>query len=133
MSLDDYSVTRMRVNLENFVFYNTYFAVEGLQVILTCGFNTRNQKRWVSLKTVDNTVLLYRTFIEGRGRIYPNVNVELYGISFFIVLEPKNPNFFGEDFRKWKDDYYLTFVSNPIEFDEEVDKLILDLSVGGRV
>lgn len=132
MSLEDYSVTRMRLILNNEPSYTTYFSVQGVQVVMEVGYNTRNKRRWISLRTVSYDILLQRTFLNGFDRVKVNVNSEILGISFFIVLEPKNLKLISDDYLNWKDNYWLTFVSNDIEYDEEVEKLILDNFVGGR-
>lgn len=132
MSLEDYSVTRMRLILNNEPSYTTYFSVQGVQVVMEVGYNTRNKRRWISLRTVSYDILLQRTFLNGFDRVKVNVNSEILGISFFIVLEPKNLKLISDDYLNWKENYWLTFVSNDIEYDEEVEKLILNNFVGGR-
>ncbi|MBQ0112883.1 MAG: hypothetical protein KBT03_07125 [Bacteroidales bacterium] len=132
MALEDYSVTRTRVILQNIPSYTTYLSIQGLQIILEVGYNTRNSKRFIALRTVNDDILLQRTFIGSLDRVYCNINTEIYGITLSLVLEPKNTNFQSEDYLNWKDDYWLTFISNDIEYDETISELQLDLHVGGR-
>lgn len=132
MSVSDYSVLRTRIELNNLPSYITYFSIQGIQLIMEVGYNTRNKRRWLALRTVSDDILLQRTFISNLDRVVCNVNTEILGATIFVVLEPKNPALESDDYLNWRDNFWLTFVSNDIEYDEAIDSTTLDLYVGGR-
>lgn len=97
-------------NKEN---YTTRFILQGVQINLSCGYNTRNGLRWVVLRDSDGDVLLSQTFLKFGKRCELNFISNLNNLNYYLTIKPKETNTsFSDsyDYLNWADDFELCFV-----------------------
>ena len=120
----------IRVIPFNNVNYVTTVNIDTLTCRMEVGYNDRTKKRYISLKTLNGTVLLYRTFIDVGRRVDLNNNAKLLGLNYYVILEPTPNGTDNRDFFNWKDNYTITFVGNRTEVDDFLDLKYREVVVG---
>lgn len=101
-----------------------------LNVTIEVGYNERLKKRWISVKTADNTVLLRRTFLDVNRRVDLNNNATLLGLSYYIILDKKPNGFDNKNFLEWSDNYYISFVGVRREVNDYINNKYREIVVG---
>lgn len=101
-----------------------------LNVVIEVGYNERIRKRWISVKTADNTVLLRRTFLDVNRRVDLNNNATLLGLSYYIILDKKQNGFDNKNFLEWSDNYLIKFVGVRREVNDYINNKYREIVVG---
>lgn len=95
--------------LKNTLEYICSINVFDTQMLMRVSYNSRSKKRLISLTSLDESILFLKpTYITEGSRVFPNVNAELNGLSFYITLNPLS--FSGENYKDWANQYQLCFV-----------------------
>lgn len=107
------------VNVETVLYYFTTYTlsddlnytvdtvIDDVNVIISFGFNSRLNKRWVSIETSTGAVVLDRTFLDVGREIKFNINADLLGINdATLMLFPVDPDMAG-DIKTWSKDYRI--------------------------
>jgi hypothetical protein len=127
---DYFKMNVIRVKPLNNVNYVTNINIDTLSCRMEVGYNDRTKKRYISLKTLNGTVLLYRTFIDVGRRVELNNNATLLGLNYYVILEPTQTGVDNRDFFNWKDNYTITFVGNRTEVNDYIDQKYRESVVG---
>lgn len=127
---DFFAMNVLRIKPLNNVNYTTNVPLDFLNIQMEVGYNDRVKKRYISLKTQNGTILLYRTFIDVGRRVDLNNNAKLLGLNYYVIVEPVDKSFDNRDFFNWKDNYTITFVGNRTEVNEYIDLKYRESVVG---
>lgn len=120
----------IRIKPKNLVNYVTTIPLDFLTVQMEVGYNDRTKKRYIALKTNNDTVLLERTFIDVGRRVSLNNNAKLLGLNYYIIVEPVDATLDTRDFFEWSDMYTITFVGNRLEVNQFIDEKYREAVVG---
>lgn len=108
--------------LSDDLFYTVDTLVDGVNVIMTFGYNSRLGKRWISIESVNGTVLLDRTFLDIGREIKLNVNADLLGIcKATLMLFPKVKNVTGS-ILSWSENYQISILGMFSEYVDDYDR-----------
>lgn len=80
---------------------------------LTCGYNTRNKLRWITITDQNNRPLLTQTFIKHKKIAEFNFISNQNGLSFTVTLKLKSQDKIipdNYDYLNWSDDFDLYFL-----------------------
>ena len=121
------------VSLSDSPKYKTKVRLENLDLNLLCHYNTRNRLRWITITTVDGTVLLPQTFLSANKKCELNFNAELLGLYYNVTLVPNNQyiNLSDYDYLEWGYDFNLVFRGYSNEIRKVLDKNTVSFLVGG--
>lgn len=122
---NELSINYIVVNLSNSVNYNTKFLLQGVQVSMSCKYNTRNGLRWVILKDSDGDTLLSQTFLKFGKRCELNFISNLNNLNYYLTLKPKKGDALFEnsyDYLNWADDFELCFVGYAQSLKDRLNK-----------
>lgn len=93
--------------------YSSQISILGRQFTLTCGYNTRNKLRWISIKDTNGDHVLPQTFIKVGKICQLNFLANRYGLSFSVTLKPKSKTkeiAANYDYLNWSSDFDLYFI-----------------------
>lgn len=121
------------VSLSDSPKYKTKVRLENLNLNLLCHYNTRNRLRWITITTVDGTVLLPQTFLSANKKCELNFNAELLGLYYNVTLVPNNQyiNLSDYDYLEWGYDFNLVFRGYSNEIRKVLNKNTTSFLVGG--
>lgn len=120
----DLETQYIKVNVSNVLNYNSKFSFSGVTFNISCGYNSRNLKRWIILTSDNGDVLLPQTFLKYGRRCELNFMSELYNLKYYVTLRPKDATkLFSDDYdyREWQKDFDLCFVGIPYSVKERLD------------
>lgn len=112
------------LTLSNKIKYVTSFNFQSLQITMTCGYNMRNKMRWIVLTDRGGEVLLSQTFLKFNKRCELNFNAEVYDLSYYVTLMPKDPSktFKDFDYINWSDHFDICFVGYENSFNDRLER-----------
>ena len=122
--INDFKKNRYTISLNNRFNYTTKFNIQSVPVVLTCGYNTRNKLRWITLSNTSGEILLPQTFIKFNKRCELNLNAEQSNLQYFLTLKRKDKNkkdFSNYDYSFWANDFDLLFDGYPQEIEERLN------------
>ena len=93
--------------------YSSQISLLGRQFTLTCGYNTRNKLRWISIKDTNGNPVLPQTFLKAGKICQLNFLANRYGLSFSVTLKPKSKTKEIADnynYLNWSSDFDLYFI-----------------------
>ena len=93
--------------------YSSQISILGRQFTLTCGYNTRNKLRWISLKDINGSPVLPQTFLKVGKICQLNFLANRYGLNFSVTLKPKSKTkeiAVNYDYLSWSSDFDLYFI-----------------------
>lgn len=109
--------------------YTVDTVIDDVSVIMYFGYNSRLDKRWIAIETVNGTVILERTFLDVGREIYLNINADLVGIQkAVLVLFPVNPDQAG-DIKTWSNDYKLLIYGMYSYLVDDYDRSLVEARV----
>ena len=111
VSMDDNTIWKSYtyVRPTNDLFYKTVVTVDGYRLTLTFGYNTRNNKRYISVETSVTTVLLPRTFLDVDRVCWFDSNSDVIGLGRCFVTLQKVDRTKPDDILNWADNYQIIF------------------------
>ena len=89
---------------------------------LICGYNTRNNMRWIMITDRGNRPILTQTFLKNKKICEFNFNANRIGISFTVTLKPKSKDVVipeDYDYLNWSKDFDLYFLGRTQEKEEK--------------
>ena len=108
--------------LSDDLFYTVDTLIDGVNVIMTFGYNSRLGKRWISIESVNGTVLLDRTFLDIGREIKLNINADLLGIcKATLMLFPVVTDVAGS-ILEWSKNYRISILGMYSEFVDDFDR-----------
>lgn len=108
--------------LSDDLFYTVDTLIDGVNVIMTFGYNSRLGKRWISIESVNGTVLLDRTFLDIGREIKLNINADLLGIcKATLMLFPIVTDVAGS-ILEWSKNYRISILGMYSEFVDDFDR-----------
>lgn len=113
--------------------YTTQISLLGRQFKLTCGYNTRNKLRWISIVDSDERPVLSQTFLRQGKFCQLNFLANRYNLSFSVTLKPKTntktlPNDY--DYINWSGDFDLYFLGRQQSTEEDMKVNLRKVYVG---
>lgn len=121
------------VTLSNSYNYTTKYNLQGVQVTMRCGYNTRNKSRWIILMDKNGDLLLSQTFIKYGKRCELNFNSNEKNLNYYVTLKVKDVNKkFADDYDYlgWAKDFDLCFVGYEYSIEERLESNIRNNLVG---
>lgn len=103
--------------------YTSQISILGRQFTLTCGYNTRNKLRWITVEDVNGKPVLVQTFLKKGKLCQLNFLANRYGLSFSVTLKPKSDTTIipdNYDYLKWSKDFDLYFVGRLQSTEEDM-------------
>ena len=105
--------TFITMSVSNKPDYSSQIGILGRQFTLTCGYNTRNKLRWISIKDTNGQPVLPQTFLKNDKLCQLNFLANRYGLSFSVTLKPKSKTkevVVNYDYLNWSSDFDLYFI-----------------------
>lgn len=134
VNMDDNTIWKSYtyVRPTNDLFYKTIITVDGYRLTLTFGYNSRINKRYVSVETSVTTVLLPRTFLDVDRTCWFDSNADVIGLGRCFVTLQKIDSGKPDDILNWADNYQIVFRNVSSETQLDYDKTFRDfIYLGG--
>lgn len=113
--------------------YTSQISILGRQFTLTCGYNTRNKLRWVTVEDANGKPVLVQTFLKKGKLCQLNFLANRYGLSFSVTLKPKSDTTIipdNYDYLEWSKDFDLYFVGRLQSTEEDMRVNLRKVYVG---
>lgn len=113
--------------------YNSQISILGRQFTLTCGYNTRNKLRWITVEDTNGKPVLVQTFLKKGKLCQLNFLANRYGLSFSVTLKPKSDTTIipdNYDYLEWSKDFDLYFVGRLQSTEEDMRVNLRKVYVG---
>ena len=113
--------------------YTSQISILGRQFTLTCGYNTRNKLRWISVEDTNGQPVLSQTFLKNGKLCQLNFLANRYGLSFSVTLKPKSSTTTiadDYDYLEWSNDFDLYFVGRLQSTEEDMRVNLRKVYVG---
>lgn len=112
------------LTLSNKSNYTTSFVLQGVQVNMLCGYNSRNRLRWIVLKDSDGYIMLSQTFLKFGKRCELNFTANLNNLNYYVTLKPKvSGSSFSDSYKylNWATDFEICFVGYAQSLQDRLD------------
>lgn len=113
--------------------YTSQISILGRQFTLTCGYNTRNKLRWITVEDANGKPVLVQTFLKKGKLCQLNFLANRYGLSFSVTLKPKSDTTTisdNYDYLEWSKDFDLYFVGRLQSTEEDMRVNLRKVYVG---
>lgn len=113
--------------------YTSQISILGRQFTLTCGYNTRNKLRWITIEDANGKPVLVQTFLKKGKLCQLNFLANRYGLSFSVTLKPKSDTTIvpdNYDYLEWSKDFDLYFVGRLQSTEEDMRVNLRKVYVG---
>lgn len=113
--------------------YTSQISILGRQFTLTCGYNTRNKLRWITVEDANGQPVLSQTFLKNGKLCQLNFLANRYGLSFSVTLKPKSSTTTiadDYDYLEWSNDFDLYFVGRLQTTEEDMRVNLRKVYVG---
>lgn len=113
--------------------YTSQISILGRQFTLTCGYNTRNKLRWITVEDANGKPVLVQTFLKKGKLCQLNFLANRYGLSFSVTLKPKSDTTIipdNYDYLEWSKDFDLYFVGRLQSTEEDMRVNLRKVYVG---
>lgn len=130
---DDLVTKYVSVSLHDTPHYRTKFNLASVQVIMLCGYNTRNKMRWIILTDAEGDPLLTQTFIKYGKRCELNFVANQHDLNYYVTLKAKDKTkkfTEGYDYLNWSKDFDICFVGYEYSLVERLDSNLRKVLVG---
>ena len=131
----DMRLRYIKTPLNNETQYVTNFTLQGVQVVMRCGYNSRNKQRWIIITDKSGSVLLPQTFLKYDKTCELNFNANEYNLSYFVTLLAKdNTKSFSSDYDylNWANDFNLYFIGFAQDINERMKSNLNIVLVGNN-
>lgn len=125
--------TFITMSVSNKPNYTSQISILGRQFTLTCGYNTRNKLRWISVEDTNGQPVLSQTFLKNGKLCQLNFLANRYGLSFSVTLKPKSSTTTiadDYDYLEWSNDFDLYFVGRLQTTEEDMRVNLRKVYVG---
>lgn len=113
--------------------YTSQISILGRQFTLTCGYNTRNKLRWITVEDANGKPVLVQTFLKKGKLCQLNFLANRYGLSFSVTLKPKSDTTAisdSYDYLEWSSDFDLYFIGRLQSTEEDMRVNLRKVYVG---
>lgn len=125
--------TFITMSVSNKPNYTSQISILGRQFTLTCGYNTRNKLRWISVEDTNGQPVLSQTFLKNGKLCQLNFLANRYGLSFSVTLKPKSSTTTiadDYDYLEWSNDFDLYFIGRLQSTEEDMRVNLRKVYVG---